>query len=192
MNHLAHIYLSGDDDGLKIGNFIADSVKGKAYLKYPETIQKGILLHRKIDEFTDSHPIARKSASKFSERFGLYSGVIVDMVYDHFLAANWKDYHSVALKTYSENFYTLLEENFDQLPARVQGFYPYMVEANWLLMYSTLTGIEEILFQMNRRVKRGVQLHLAVDELRENYSSLETEFRDFFRDLEGYVLKIAN
>lgn len=192
MNHLAHIYLSGDDDGLKIGNFIADSVKGKAYLKYPETIQKGILLHRKIDEFTDSHPIARKSASKFSERFGLYSGVIVDMVYDHFLAANWKDYHSVALKTYSEDFYTLLEENFDQLPARVQGFYPYMVEANWLLMYSTLTGIEEILFQMNRRVKRGVQLHLAVDELRENYSSLETEFRDFFRDLEGYVLKIAN
>lgn|SRR5690606_15580595 len=192
MNHLAHIYLSGDDDGLKIGNFIADSVKGKAYLKYPEAIQKGILLHRKIDEFTDSHPIARKSASKFSARFGLYSGVIVDMVYDHFLAANWKDYHSVALKTYSENFYTLLEENFDQLPARVQGFYPYMVEANWLLMYSTLTGIEEILFQMNRRVKRGVQLHLAVDELRENYSSLETEFRDFFRDLEGYVLKIAN
>ncbi len=192
MNHLAHIYLSGDDDGLKIGNFIADSVKGKAYLKYPEAIQKGILLHRKIDEFTDSHPIARKSASKFSARFGLYSGVIVDMVYDHFLAANWKDYHSVTLKTYSENFYTLLEENFDQLPARVQGFYPYMVEANWLLMYSTLTGIEEILFQMNRRVKRGVQLHLAVDELRENYSSLETEFRDFFRDLEGYVLKIAN
>lgn len=192
MNHLAHIYLSGDDDGLKIGNFIADSVKGKAYLKYPEAIQKGILLHRKIDEFTDSHPIARKSASKFSERFVLYSGVIVDMVYDHFLAANWKDYHSVALKTYSEDFYTLLEENFDQLPARVQGFYPYMVEANWLLMYSTLTGIEEILFQMNRRVKRGVQLHLAVDELRENYSSLETEFRDFFRDLEGYVLKIAN
>lgn len=192
MNHLAHIYLSGDDDGLKIGNFIADSVKGKAYLKYPEAIQKGILLHRKIDEFTDSHPIARKSASKFSARFGLYSGVIVDMVYDHFLAANWKDYHSVALKTYSEDFYTLLEENFDQLPARVQGFYPYMVEANWLLMYSTLTGIEEILFQMNRRVKRGVQLHLAVDELRENYSSLETEFRDFFRDLEGYVLKIAN
>lgn len=192
MNHLAHIYLSGDDDGLKIGNFIADSVKGKAYLKYPENIQKGILLHRKIDEFTDTHPIARKSASKFSARFGLYSGVIVDMIYDHFLAANWGDYHPTHLKTYSEDFYALLEENFDQLPSRVKNFYPYMVKANWLLMYSTIPGIEKILFQMNRRVKQGVQLHLAVKELQGNYDSLETEFRDFFRDLEIFVRKWTN
>src|SRR5690606_11794879 len=123
---LAHIYLSGNDDGLKIGNFIADSVKGKAYQKYPEDIQKGILLHRKIDEYTDTHPITRQSISKFSPRFGLYAWVIVDMVYDHFLAANWEDYHSTSLEIYSQEFYSLIEKNIETLPKRVQNFFPYM------------------------------------------------------------------
>lgn len=187
MNHLAHIYLSGDDDGLKIGNFIADSIKGKAYLDYPKNVQKGILLHRKIDEYTDKHPITRKSIAKFSPRFGLYAGVIVDMVYDHFLAANWEDYCPTPLETYSQDFYALVEKNIGTLPKRVQRFFPYMKKDNWLLSYATISGLEEALSQMNYRIKTQVLLHLAVKELQENYTTLENEFRVFFDDLESFV-----
>ena len=89
MNFLAHIYLSGDDSLLKIGNFIADRVRGKEYLNYELRIQQGILLHREIDSYTDFHPIFRQSKRKLSARYNHYSGVIVDVLYDHFLAKNW-------------------------------------------------------------------------------------------------------
>lgn len=187
MNFLAHIYLSGDDNELKIGNFIADSIKGKQYLDYPPEIQKGIVLHRAIDTFTDTHPIVSKSVKKLFDRYGHYSRVIVDILYDHFLAANWKEYCATPLKVYTENFYKLLEDNFDVLPKNVQNFLPYMIADNWLYNYREIEGIEKILYQMNRRIKYRAKMHLAVQELREFYAEFEHEFRMFFEELRDYV-----
>lgn len=187
MNYLAHIYLSGTDDSLKIGNFIADSVKGKKYLDYPDGIKNGILLHRKIDSFTDAHPTVRKSISHLAPSYGLYAGVIVDILYDHILAANWSTYHPTPLESYTQAFYTLLKSNFIMLPKRVQKFYPYMVSQNWLLTYATVPGIKNILFQMNHRVKNEVKLHLAVEEFVNHYTEFEEEFHSFFKELQDFV-----
>ena len=104
MNFLAHIYLSGDDDQIKIGNFMADSIRGHSYENYPSDIKKGILLHRAIDSFTDMHPIYRKSKHRLHEKYGHYSGVIMDIFYDHFLAKNWIKYSDENLEDYAENF----------------------------------------------------------------------------------------
>ncbi|OEY73985.1 acyl carrier protein phosphodiesterase [Salegentibacter salarius] len=187
MNFLAHIYLSGDNDELKIGNFIADSIKGNQYLEYPPEIQKGIVLHRAIDTFTDTHPIVSKSVARLFDRYGHYSRVIVDILYDHFLAANWKDYSDIPLKIYTEDFYKLLQDNFEVLPKPVQNFLPYMIADNWLFNYRKIDGIEKILFQMNRRIKYRAKMHLAVEELREFYDEFENEFRMFFEELRSYV-----
>ena len=187
MNFLAHIYLSGDNEELKIGNFIADSVKGKQYLEYPPGIIDGIVLHRSIDTFTDTHPIVSRSVEHLFERYGHYSRVIVDILYDHFLAANWKDYSDIPLKIYTEDFYKLLQDNFKILPKQVQNFLPYMVADNWLYNYRKIEGIEKILFQMNRRIKYRAKMHLAVEELREFYEEFEDEFTRFFEELRAYV-----
>jgi acyl carrier protein phosphodiesterase len=187
MNFLAHIYLSGTNEELKIGNFIADSVKGKQYLEYPPEIIKGIVLHRAIDTFTDTHPIVSKSVERLFERYGHYSRVIVDILYDHFLAANWKNYSDIPLKIYTEDFYKLLQDNFEIIPKPVQNFLPYMVADNWLYNYRRIDGIEKILFQMNRRIKYRAKMHLAVEELREFYEEFEDEFTRFFEELRAYV-----
>ena len=193
MNFLAHIYLSNENDHLKIGNFIADSVKGKQYLDYPMEIQKGIILHRAIDSFTDTHPIVSKSVERLFDRYGHYSRVIVDILYDHFLAANWKDYSDIPLKTYTENFYKLLQNNFEVLPKPVQNFLPYMIADNWLYNYRKIEGIEKILFQMNRRIKYRTKMHLAIEELKKFYDEFEDEFRRFFRELRAFVkVEISN
>ena len=184
---MAHIYLSGDNEELKIGNFIADSVKGKQYLEYPPGIIDGIVLHRAIDTFTDTHPIVSRSVERLFERYGHYSRVIVDILYDHFLAANWKDYSDIPLKIYTEDFYKLLQDNFKILPKPVQNFLPYMVADNWLYNYRKIEGIEKILFQMNRRIKYRAKMHLAVEELREFYEEFEDEFTRFFEELRAYV-----
>ncbi|HET7360941.1 MAG TPA: acyl carrier protein phosphodiesterase [Salinimicrobium sp.] len=187
MNFLAHIYLSGNDEKLMIGNFIADSIKGRKYLNYPARIQKGILLHRTIDSYTDTHPIVRKSRKRLFETYGHYSGVIVDILYDHFLAVNWKNYSRVELAEFVNSFYKLLRNNFKILPKPVQGFLPYMIKDNWLVSYAEIEGIGKILYQMNERTQRKSNMHLAVNELKEHYPDFEAEFSAFFVELELFT-----
>ncbi len=187
MNFLAHIYLSGDDTQLQLGNFIADAIKGKKYLTYPEGIQKGILVHRAIDSYTDTHPIVRQSISRLFPKYRHYSGVIVDILYDHYLAANWTNYSETPLEDYCSNFYKLLEDNYELLPKKVQEFLPYMIRDNWLLSYATIPGIAKILDQMNHRTKNVSKMSFAVVELETYYSEFETEFFDFFPKLQLHV-----
>lgn len=187
MNFLAHIYLSGDDEGITLGNFIADGIKGRRYLKYPPKIQKGILLHRAIDSYTDAHPTVRQSTKRLHENYGHYSGVIVDILYDHFLAKNWSLYHEMPLEEYVNNFYNLLRDNFEILPARIQRMMPYMISDNWLLSYASVQGISTILSQMNVRTKNRSRMNFAVLELEEFYDEFEAEFTSFFDDLISYT-----
>ncbi|HIB46756.1 MAG TPA: DUF479 domain-containing protein [Flavobacteriaceae bacterium] len=183
MNFLAHIYLSGEDEGITIGNFIADGIKGKRYKKFPLKIQKGILLHRFIDSYTDSHPTVRQSTARLHKNYGHYSGVIVDILYDHFLAKNWNDYHPQPLADYVTNFYELLRTNFEILPTRIQRMMPYMIADNWLLSYASIQGISTILNQMNQRTKNRSKMNFAVLELEEFYTEFEDEFTSFFAEL---------
>ena len=189
MNFLAHIYLSGDNDLLKIGNFMADSIRGNHYLDYPEEIKKGILLHRYIDTFTDAHPIYRKSKHRLHEKYGHYSGVIMDIVYDHFLAKNWARYSDTKLEEYADSFYKLLQHNYDILTEKTQGMLPYMMGRNWLVSYASMAGLEMILFQMDHRTKNRVHMHEAIVEIQEFYTEFEEEFTLFFEELQQHCVE---
>jgi acyl carrier protein phosphodiesterase len=191
MNFLAHIYLSGDNDLLKIGNFMADSIRGNSYENYPEEIKKGILLHRSIDSFTDMHPVYRQSKHRLHEKYGHYSGVIMDIFYDHFLANNWSKYSNKNLEDYADEFYQLLRNNYDLLTDNIQKMMPYMIARNWLVSYASLSGLEMILFQMDHRTKHRVAMHESIVELKEFYSEFEAEFTQFFDELQQHCeLKI--
>lgn len=183
MNFLAHIYLSNNIPNVTIGNFIADGIRGKQYKTYSRDIQIGILLHREIDTFTDAHPVVRQSTKKLHENYSHYSGVIVDILYDHFLAKNWTTYSHVPLDIYVQDFYNLLETNFEQLPPRIQKMLPYMIADNWLLSYAEIDGIQQVLNGMNRRTKYKSNMNEATRELVKYYSEFEEEFTVFFEDL---------
>lgn len=183
MNYLAHIYLSGDNDLVTIGNFIADGIKGRNYEKRKKDIQIGILLHRHIDTFTDAHKTVRKSTKRLHKQYGHYSGVIVDILYDHFLAKNWKNYCNIPLSDYVDDFYDSLKEHFDILPLRIQKMMPYMIADNWLLSYASINGISKVLDGMNRRTKNKSGMDKAVNELEEFYEEFENEFTLFFNEL---------
>lgn len=186
MNFLAHIYLSGDDELVKIGNFIADGIHGKPE-GFPLQVQKGILLHRAIDSFTDVHPVFRRGTRRLHERYHHYAGVIMDIIYDHFLAKNWHDYHDVSLEQYTADFYRSLRNNFNLLTERTKGMVPHMIEHNWLLSYATVQGIGEILRQMDHRTKLRSGMTTSVEELLEYYDEFEAEFAEFFEELREFV-----
>jgi len=186
MNFLAHIYLSGDSDELKIGNFIADAIKGKKYENYPTKIQQGILLHRQIDTFTDKDPTVRISKNRLHHRYRHYDGVIIDILYDHYLAKNWSNYSQVPLNEYVQYFYNLLESNYDILPEKIQHFLPYMTRGNWLYNYKSIEGIKKVLQGMDKRTENKSQMYLAIEDLTLHYSEFENDFTLFFKKLRTF------
>ena len=186
MNFLAHIYLSGNNDLIKIGNFMADGIRGRQYEKYPLEIQKGIILHRAIDTFTDAHPIFRQSTKRLHQNYHHYAGVIVDVFYDHFLAKNWNTYSDERLEDFVARFYQSLSDNKSVLSERTLMVMPYMFEQNWLVSYQTVEGINRILTQMDHRTKNLSKMRFATNELSEFYSEFENEFTKFFEELITY------
>lgn len=184
MNFLAHIFLSGENDLIKIGNFMADGIRGKQFEHFPEDVQKGILLHRFIDTYTDSHDIFRQSTKRLHEKYHHYAGVIVDILYDHFLAKNWANYSDEKLESFISRFYNSLHDNYEILSEKTQDLMPHMIGRNWLLSYRTVDGIHNILTQMDRRSKNTSKMQFASAELKEFYAEFEQEFTLFFEDIQ--------
>lgn len=187
MNFLSHIYLSGNSEGLLIGNFIADSVKGSAFLDFPPEVQKGILLHRKIDTYTDAHQIVELSKVRLREKYKKYASVIVDIYYDHFLAANWGDYSEISLDDYTQKVYRIINQHKHTFPHKSQLFTKYMLEYNILSAYARMEGIERVLQGMSRRATFESGMELAIHDLKEHYELFEKEFKSFFPELQAYV-----
>jgi len=180
MNFLAHAVLSFEKPEILVGNFIADFVKGKDYLDYPELIRNGIMLHREIDNFTDSHPRVIQSKRKLYEKFGHYSGVIVDMYYDHFLAANFFKFHILPLESFTQFVYTTVGEHRENIPKKASMILKFMFQGDWLQSYSKIIGIEQALSGMARRTKFKSNMEYAGQSLRDNYESFHTDFMIFF------------
>ena len=183
MNFLAHIYLSFGDDEITIGNFIADSIRGNKFDHLPPRVQQGIVLHRHIDTYTDSHATPKKSSKRLHKNYSHYSRVIVDIYYDHFLAKNWKQYSDVPLAIFVERFYELLEDNYTILPVGVKRMMPYMIADNWIYNYSKMKGIGKVLHGMNRRTQNRSKMNFAILDLEEHYDEFEAEFTSFFEEL---------
>lgn len=184
MNFLAHLYLSGSDPDVMTGNFIGDFVKGRPHYQHmPEKVVAGIELHRIIDAFTDSHPVVSSSKKRLWPKYRHYSGVIIDIYYDHFLAKNWGDYHHDPLPDYADACYQVLQSRTYTLPEPVYFLLPHIVRGNWLVNYAKLEGIHRALSGMARRTTFVSRMEESVKELEEFYEAFKAEFQLFFPDL---------
>lgn len=187
MNYLAHIYLSGTNEKLMIGNFIADSVKGNNWKGYDPDILKGIKLHRAIDNFTDTHKIVKQSKKKLWSRYRHYNAVIIDIFYDHFLAKQWSKYHSLPLSKFVDESYSTLYKYNDNLPEKTKLFLKYMVKNNWLYNYQFVEGINKVMQGMAHRASFNSGMEHATEELEEYYDEFSDEFESFFPLLKQFV-----
>ena len=187
MNYLAHTYLSGENDEIKIGNFLGDWVKGSDYLKYSTDIQTGIILHRNIDSFTDQHPITHQSASRFHSRYAKYSGVIIDILYDHYLASNWKDFSNILLRDYVNKMHNTILNRFEIFPDRLKNFLPGFMNERWIERYATIEGIRDVLDTMSKRTSLPNETEFAISVMEAFYSDFRYEFFDFFGQLIEFV-----
>ncbi|MCK5823501.1 MAG: acyl carrier protein phosphodiesterase [Bacteroidales bacterium] len=183
MNFLAHTYLSGNSEEIRIGNFIGDFVKGNDYNNYSLKIKKGIIYHREIDDFTDKHKIVKKSKQRLQSKYNKYSGIIIDIFYDHFLAKNWNSYSTISLDDFSTQFYAQLKSNYSILPLKAKEIIPSVINNNWFKTYSTLEGIEKVLNGMSKRTSLPNNTKFAIETINKNYALFEKEFYLFINEI---------
>ena len=192
MNFLAHIYLSGEEEEIKIGNFIGDYIKGSAFHIYPDKIKEGILLHRFIDTFTDKNKFTLEAKAPFTPKYRKYSGIVIDIIYDHFLASNWEKYSNIPLKDFVDDFHNLLIKNNGMLPMEVQKFIPKLIANNRLYSYKDIDGIRSVLSTMAKYTSLPDHSEFAITVMKENYNMLQENFFSFFSDIKYYIKKVHN
>ncbi len=187
MNYLAHLFLSGNDDETMVGNFIGDHVKGNDWVHFPQKIANGILMHRQIDFFTDTHQMHREAKVFFRPEFGHYSGIVVDFLYDHFLATNWNAYSEITLRTFAKQSHAVLLKNFVHLPFRVQGFLPFLIQHRRLESYATTDGIIQALQIMSKYSSLPAKNDFVKRTLQDNYEPLEANFKIFMAEIIRFI-----
>ncbi len=187
MNFLAHLYLSGSDPMVKVGNFIGDHVKGNAYQNYEIGIQQGILLHRKIDFFTDTHPLVKRSALLLNERYGRYSGIVMDVFFDFFLAQNWDTYSPLPLTDFVTQTHRLLMRHYFKLPNGIKSILPFIIKSRRLETYATFVGIERSLEIMSNYSSLPNEAPWAMEQLQRHHQLLHHNFTLFFDELQEMV-----
>src|SRR5690349_12012643 len=190
MNYLAHAWLSFNQPGILVGNMISDFVKGKKKFDYSPVIQKGIALHRAIDDFTDFHPVTNNAKSYFRKAYRLYSGAFVDIVYDHFLANDKTEFSDPGkLEIFAQATYGSLQDNSPGLPAKFLQLLPYMQKQNWLYHYRFREGIERSFQGLARRAAYLPESATAFEIFNVHYNELGECYQLFFPDLREFSIR---
>jgi acyl carrier protein phosphodiesterase len=189
LNYLAHAYLSFNRPEVLAGNMMGDFVKGKhAVEDFPEGIQTGLMLHRKIDSFTDAHPAVHRAKNYFRVDYGLYSGVFVDVINDHFLANDPRYFSSEeALMLFTQELYKATNHFQSYFPEGFGQMFSYMSTENWLYQYRTLKGIRRSFSGLQKRAAHITQTDRAFEIFASDYYALNQCYYELIDDLVNFV-----
>lgn len=186
MNYLAHLHLGGPAPHQLLGSLYGDFVKGPLDGRWPQAIEAGIRLHRRIDLFTDTHPLVRDARALFPAARRRVSGILLDLFFDHCLARDWADYAEVPLPTFTGQVYRVLADQA-ALPGALARIAPRMAEQDWLGSYREFDTLAAVVGGMSRRLSRPELLAGGFDELAERYQPLSDHFRRFYPELQRFA-----
>ena len=183
MNHLAHLYLSSDKEEEMVGQFIADAVKGNDFNLYSPDIRQGILLHRWVDSFTDTHDLVKELRAEYRPKLGLYSGVLIDLVFDYFLAKDFQIHSGIELEEFQQFTFSVLNKHEDHFPEKMKKYFFHMKDKEFMMKYAHTVEMADIVRQMGNRIPRGESLLAAGDFFEDYVEMASAYFPTFFEEL---------
>ncbi len=189
MNYLAHAFLSLNDAEIQVGNMMGDFIKGNKFFLYPEKIKQGILLHRKIDHFTDRHRLVHEAVNYFKPSFRLSGGIFVDILFDHFLANDLRYFTEDQLQAFTSAVYANLQSNHSLFDEKMKQLFGYMSMYDWLYNYRHQEGLTRSILGMCKRFPVLGDGQTALSVIDNNYSELRTLYAGFFPALHDFVTK---
>lgn len=195
MNFLAHLVLAAPDGKSMIGNLMPDLVVGRLPAELHPDVALGVQLHRRVDRFTDTHPVVGQTKARLREHHGLFAGILVDVFYDHLLAADWRRWRDQTLDDFARFAYQQMAGDIHHAPPTMREALTRMADQNWLCCYATVAGVELTLQRMSerlsRRMKRTFDVPLATADLIDQLALLRADFDRFFPLLIAHADKTA-
>ncbi len=183
MNYLVHLHLSDPDPEVRLGNLLGDWVKGRlSENDWPEGVLRGLRQHRAVDRHSVSSPAVRASKARIDDRFGILKPVLVDIFYDHLLAAHWEDYREQPLEDFAAGIYLLFERYRTLLPETFQPVGERMARYNWLLSYRNPEILPRVLERIGSRLSRANLLGEGASELTRNRAGLRDDLGLFLTE----------
>jgi len=192
VNFLAHLHLADPEPGLMLGGIVADFARNPEIATLPDDVQRGVRLHRLIDGFTDRHAAVLRSITRVSPRLGWYSGIVIDIYYDHMLARNWERYSNEALRAFADRAHATLEEQFAVATPDAQHFIRRYIDNDDMFSYATAEGLERTLIRVSRTIaeripKRPMWLPDSIPDLRAAEAELAADFHTFYPELQAFA-----
>lgn len=187
MNYLAHLHLADQTPDSLLGNVLADCIKGNELSSFPPSICTGVLLHRQVDSFTDRHPVVQRSICRISRKWGWFSGILIDVYYDHVLARDWLRYAIEPLRHFVDRVHLSFLDGIEHVPVGGE-LLRRLIASDRLYSYVTTAGIADALLHLSHRINqrmphKNIHLEQAMDDLLENHDDLVRDFHEFYPNL---------
>lgn len=183
MNYLAHLYFAEPTSESMAANLMGDFVKGRITEGWHPQLREGVLLHRRIDGYTDSHPKILECARMLSGRRRRYAGIILDICFDHYLCLHWQQFHPQPLDTFISDSYRLLQQYRGFMPEPMRQLLERMISQDWLGSYQDSRQIVRALDRVALRLRRPEPMRGAGEEFEQHYEVWQQCFLEFFPDL---------
>lgn len=184
MNYLAHIFLSGDDPQVLIGNILEDFTKGRVEHprnnKYGNRIKKGLKLHRLIDTFIDTNDLVKEAKAFFYPSFSKYSSAVMDIIFDYFLIKNWSRYSGENFVAFRFEVYEKFEKNWHLVPDAMRPLVGSMIKHDWLKEYENYDSLTYVMGRFSAKAKSGYDFRKAVKIMKQNEEKIDKIFNSFF------------
>ena len=190
MNYLAHLLLADNTDASRVGNLLGDFTRGSLEdlaKQYPAELVRGIHMHRAVDSFTDSHVVFKESKLLLAPERRRFAGIIIDILFDHYLCKYWSDYSSIPLDEFCQQVYQVFEKHPEWQAGKLREAFPHMKSENWLMTYRTIEGIELTLQRVSRRTPRVGGIAAGIDDFKNHYSEFEEKFHIYMPELVAFV-----
>ena len=191
MNWLAHTLLSERSAAFRIGNLLPDLLSPLELQGLPAAFVPGIERHKVIDAFADSHFVVRRSIERVGPGFRRFAGILTDVFYDHFLAADWNAYSDVPLGSFAAEVYAAVDALQNAIPTIALACLRQMSTEDWLCSYRQIAGVRQALHRIGGRLRRPVELGGAVSVLEVNYEGFRQDFAAFFPSLEAHIASLT-
>ncbi|MEZ5449851.1 MAG: ACP phosphodiesterase [Thiolinea sp.] len=191
MNYLAHLSLARPDSQSLTGNLLGDFMKGVQLEALPVRIRNGVANHRAVDRFTDQHPAVLALKPLFNERYRRFSGIMIDISFDHFLTRHWYRFHTALLRDWLDHCYQGLLEGRPHMPPRMRNTIEHMVRHDWLGGYAELEQVSYALDRVAERIRFRNDFQGAGQEVARHYPALEQAFLQVYPALQSHVQQQA-
>ncbi len=185
MNYLAHAFFAAPDPAAIAGSLIADFARGLDLATLPMGVRDGVIEHRRVDAFTDDHPIVRASRARFEPPLRRFSGIVLDVLFDHFLAMGFHRYSDEPLTAFTASVYAALDSHVEHLPPRLLQVRGSMVQHDWLASYADPRSVERALEGISKRMRHANPLadRSSFEAIRARQDDLQRDFDAFFPTL---------